>query len=101
MEEAFLVELPLLQEVEAYSQEKLPYEIKRVLSDQQRPGCPSVFTQEQIIKIIDLACKSPSEFGYEVSHWSLNLLVSEIKKQKIADQISAKLVSRFLKMKQI
>lgn len=49
------------------------------------------------MKIIDLACKSPSDFGYEVSQWSLNLLVAEIKKQGIADQISEKSVSRFLK----
>lgn len=49
------------------------------------------------MKIIDLACKAPADFGYEVSQWSLNLLVTEIKKQGIAEQISAKSVSRFLK----
>jgi transposase len=74
----FMAELPLLRKVESSSPEKLSDEIKRVLSDQQRPGYPAVFTQEQILKIIDLACKSPSEFGYEVSHWSLNLLAADI-----------------------
>lgn len=95
----FLSELPLLRQVEEDSPEKLLDEVKRILSDKHRPGCPAVFTQDQIVKIIDLACKPPAEFGYEVSHWSLNLLVAEIKKQGIADQISAKSVSRFLKTK--
>ncbi|NDO27392.1 helix-turn-helix domain-containing protein, partial [[Clostridium] clostridioforme] len=34
-----------------------------------------------------------------VSQWSLPLLVAEIKKQGIAEQISEKSVSRFLKMR--
>lgn len=54
----------------------------------------SIFTQEQIIKIIDPACKNPCDFGYEVSKWSLALLTTEIKKQGIAGQISEKSVSR-------
>jgi transposase len=83
--------------LETTDPDKLPDEISRLLSDNPRPGCPAVYTQEQIVKIIDLACKSASEFGYEVSNWSLNLLVQEIKKQGIAEEISAKSVSRFLK----
>lgn len=91
----FLNAMPMLAEVEYTSPEKLRDEIKILRSDQRRPGCPPDFIQAQILKIIDLACKDPSEFGYEVSHWSLNLLVSEIIKQGIAEQISAKSVSRF------
>ena len=53
------------------------------------------------MRIIDLACGNPNDFGYEVSQWSLPLLVAEIKKQGIAAQISEKSVSRFLKMRQI
>ncbi len=79
--------------------EKLGDEIRAVLSDKKRPGAPSVFTPDQIMRIIDLACSNPNDFGYEVSQWSLPRLVSEIKKQGIAEQISAKSVSRFLKMK--
>ena len=93
----FLDALPLLRDLEAIAPDKLNDEIRRLFSDKHRSGCPSVFTQEQILKIIDLACKSPSDYGYEVSQWSLNLLVTEIKKQGIAEQISAKSVSRFLK----
>jgi len=89
----FLQSLPMLRDLETASSEKLADEITLILTDIKRPGAPYEFTQEQIVRIIDLACKSPSDFGYEVSQWSLNLLVSEIKKQGIADSISAKSVS--------
>lgn len=95
----FLAALPSLQEMEAGAPERLEQEIRLLLSDRKRSGAPSIFTQEQIMAIIDLACKNPCDFGYEVSQWSLPLLVTEIKKQGIADRISAKSVSRFLKMR--
>ncbi|MDO9491145.1 helix-turn-helix domain-containing protein [Acetobacterium sp.] len=97
----FMDALPFLCELEATDPDKLSEAIRHIFSDKQRSGCPAVYTPEQIVKIIDLACKAPSDFGYEVSQWSLNLLVAEIKKQGIAEQISAKSVSRFLKMKSI
>ena len=97
----FLEALPHLREVQESAPNKLSDETRKVFSDRPRPGCPCVFTQEQIMKIIDLACKAPSDFGYEVSQWSLNLLVKEIHRQGIAEDISAKSVSRFLKGGQI
>jgi transposase len=93
----FIASTSVLERLEASDPSNLPAEINRLLSDNPRPGCPAVYTQEQILKIVDLACKLPSDFGYEVSQWSLNLLVQEIIKQGIAEQISAKSVSRFLK----
>lgn len=95
----FLETLPILNEIEVVSPEKLIDKIQELFTDKHRSGCRSIYTQEQIMKIIDLACKSPSEFGYEVSQWSLNLLVAEIKKQGIAEQISVGSVHRFLKIR--
>ncbi len=95
----FLAALPALREIETADPEKLEDEIRIVLSDKKRPGAPPVFTPDQIMKIIDLACNNLSGWGYEVSQWSLPLLVAEIKKQGIAEQISEKSVSRFLKMR--
>lgn len=95
----FLKAIPTLLEVEAANPDKLREEVRLVLSDLKRSGAPTVFTAEQIVKIIDLACKNPADFGYEASHWSLPLLTKEIKKQGIAEQISEKTVSRFLKMR--
>ena len=88
-----------MRKIETDAPEKLEDGIRAVLSDKKRPGAPSVFTPDQIMRIIDLACGSPNDFGYEVSQWSLPLLVAEIKKQGIAAQISEKSVSRFLKMR--
>ncbi len=88
-----------MRKIETDAPEKLGDEIQAVLSDKKRPGAPAVFTPDQIMRIIDLACSSPNDFGYEVSQWSLPLLVAEIKKQGIAAQISEKSVSRFLKMR--
>lgn len=95
----FLAALPSLRKIEADVPQKLKGEIRLILSDRKRPGAPATFTPEQTLAIIDPACKNPCSFGYEVSHWSLSLLTSEIKKQGIADQISEKSVSRFLKMR--
>ncbi len=95
----FLAALPALRQIETADPEKLEDEIRIVLSDKKRPGAPPVFTPDQIMKIIDLACSNPGGWGYEVSQWSLPLLVAEIKKQGIAEQISEKSVSRFLKMR--
>lgn len=95
----FLAALPALREIETADPEKLEDEMRAVLSDKKRPGAPAVFTPDQIMKIIDLACCNPGDFGYEVSQWSLPLLAAEIKKQGIAEQISPKSVSRFLKMR--
>lgn len=95
----FLNALPALRELETSDPDRLEDEIRLVLSDKKRPGAPPVFTADQIMRIIDLACGNPGDFGYEVSQWSLPLLVTEIKKQGIAEQISEKSVSRFLKMR--
>ncbi len=89
--------MPTLREVEANAPEQLEKEIRQRLSDNPRSGHPTVFTAEQIMKIVNLACCKPEDCGYEASQWSLSLLVKEIEKQGIADHISEKTVSRFLK----
>lgn len=50
----FLVAVSLLAKVEIVSPEKLQAEIKTLLTDYRRSP---IFTQEQILKIIELACK--------------------------------------------
>ncbi len=54
-------------------------------------------TDEQIVKILEIACRIPEEFGYEVSHWSLNILAKAVVEEGIVDSISAKRVSDFFK----
>lgn len=93
----FLRSLPLLQEVAEKDPSHLEEAVSSFLDDCPRPGQPPHYTDEQIIKILETACRSPEELGYEASHWSLNLLVDAVVKEGIVDSISAKTVSRFLK----
>lgn len=93
----FLNSLPLLREVEEKNPAGLESEITILLDDRARPGQPPVYTDEQIIKILEIACRNPEEYGYEASHWSLNQLVDVTIKEGIAGSISAKTISRFLK----
>lgn len=93
----FLHSLPLLQEVEEKNPTELENELTRLLADYARPGQPPTYTDEQIIKILEIACRNPADYGYEASHWSLNQLVDVVIKEGIAESISAKTISRFLK----
>lgn len=93
----FINMLPFFQEVAEKAPSHLEETVSSFLDDCPRPGQPSHYTDEQIIKILEIACRSPEDFGYEASHWSLNLLVDIVIKEGIVDSISAKTVSRFLK----
>ncbi len=93
----FLKKLPLLQEVAEKDPSSLEKAVASFLNDSPRPGQPMHYTDEQIIKILETACRTPEELGYEASHWSLNLLVDAVIKTGIVDSISAKTISRFLK----
>ena len=93
----FIKNLPLLQEIAEKDPSHLEEAVSSFLNDCPRPGQPSHYTDEQIIKILEIACRDPQELGYDVSQWSLNLLVDAVIKGGIVESISAKTVSRFLK----
>lgn len=93
----FLKSLPFLQEVAEKDPSHLEEAVSSFLDDSPRPGQPPHYTDEQIIRILEIACRNPEELGYEASHWSLNLLVDAVVKEGIVESISAKTVSRFLK----
>ena len=81
----FIKKLPLLQEISEKDPAKLAEAVSSFLNDCPRPGQPPHYTGEQIIKILEIACRNPEELGYEVSHWSLNLLVDAVIKEGIVD----------------
>lgn len=93
----FLKSLPLLREIEEKNPTELEDKITSLLSDYARTGQPPTYTDEQIIRILEIACRTPEEYGYEASHWSLNQLVDVVIKEGVAESISAKTISRFLK----
>jgi len=87
----------LINGTEQNSPDKLEETIESCLKDLPRPGCPCEFTEEQIIKILEIACRNPDEFGYETSHWSLNQLANTVTELGIVESISPSSISRFLK----
>ena len=44
--------------------------IAAALADAPRPGAPATFTAEQIIHIINLACRPPAQFERPVTAWT-------------------------------
>jgi transposase len=86
-----------LKTVEQSKPKELENAVIELLKDIQRPGAPCNFTEEQIIRILEIACRNPVEFGYESSHWSLTQLAAVAVKEGIVDSISPASVHRFLK----
>ena len=68
-----------------------------LLTDEPRPGAPGVFTPEQIVQIVALACEAPAASGRPVSHWTVRELADEAVKRGIVEHISPRSVGRFLK----
>jgi len=86
-----------LDEIEQKNPQGLHDAIENLLKDAPRPGCPCDFTEVQIIQILETACRQPSEFGHESSHWSLPQLAKAVIELGIVDTISPASVGRFLK----
>ena len=86
-----------LRRTETESPHKMRRLIEKILSDAQRPGAPSTFTDEQVAAIIALACEDPAKMGLPFSHWSPKLLRIEAIKLGIVESISVRQIGRFLK----
>lgn len=68
-----------------------------LLSDEERPGAPPKFTEEQLCQILSVSCERPEESNLPLSHWSLSSLASELQRRGIVDKISTSHLSVFLK----
>jgi transposase len=75
----------------------LPAAIATVLADAPRSGAPDIFSAEQIIHILNLACTPPPDSDRPVHAWTARELADEAVKQKIVSAISPRTVGRFLK----
>lgn len=71
--------------------------VAAALADAPRPGAPGTFTAEQIVQIINLACRPPAQLGRPVAAWTPRELADEAAKQGIVGTISPRTVGRFLK----
>ncbi len=75
--------------------EDLPLEDR--LSDVPRPGKPARITDEQVAKIVALACETPADSQRPISQWSSRELAAEIQQRGIVEQISGRHAARLLK----
>ena len=71
--------------------------MEATLADARRSGAPTIYTPEQIIGILAIACEPPEASGRPVSHWTARELAEEAVKRKIVPSISTRTVGRFLK----
>jgi len=71
--------------------------IAAALADAPRAGAPATFTAEQIVQIINLACRPPEQLDRPVTAWTPRELADEAIRQGIVARISPRTVERFLK----
>ena len=76
-------------------------ELILILTDKPRSGSPCKFTENDRNKIIALASESPEKIGLPFTHWSLELLRSELINRKIVFSISTSHLARLLKNMQV
>jgi putative transposase len=86
-----------LRRVETETPHKTRSTVKKLLSDEQRPGRTATFSDEQVAAIIAMACEAPERFGVPCSHWTPGLLRIEVIKRGIVSSISVRHIGRFLK----
>jgi len=78
------------------SDKKLGAIIWAVLSDRPRTGRPGKFSQEQLVKIIAIACEDPVLSKRPISHWTARELADEAVLRNIVLSISIRTVRRLL-----
>lgn len=66
------------------------------LSDSTRPGRPLIFTAEQVVELIAMACEIKDDSEESASHWTWGDLAREAVHRKIVKSISPSSVGRFL-----
>ena len=84
-------------ETEKLDDKKIKSIIIAILDDRPRAGRPNIYTTEQIVQIVSIACEEPSESGRPISHWSRRELRAEAVKRRVVENISPRTVGRFLK----
>lgn len=67
------------------------------LTDAPRPGKPVRITDEQVCRIVALACESPADSQRPISQWTSRELALEIKNRGIVHEISGRHAARLLK----
>src|SRR6266498_2466849 len=67
------------------------------LSDLPRSGKPVRITDEQVCRMVELACEAPERSGRPISQWTAREIADEEKQRGIVETISARHAARLLK----
>jgi len=87
--------LAKLEATEIKSKEYIE-KILMTLRDASRSGRPIIFTAEQVVQIVAMACEVKDNSDSHVSHWTHGDLAAEAVKRGLVDSISVSSVGRFL-----
>ena len=71
--------------------------IGAILADAPRSGRPPVFSAEQVVQIVNLACTAPRAVGRPIDAWTPRERADEAEHQGVVASISATTVGRFLR----
>lgn len=71
--------------------------VEERLADAPRSGAPATITDEQVSKIVALACEAPERSGRPISQWSAREIADEIERRGIVERISGRHARRLLK----
>jgi transposase len=67
------------------------------LYDAVRSGRPPVYMPSQRLRVIEVACQNPADFGLFETRWSLSLLSDILRRRRLVPKISRATVQRILK----
>ena len=81
--------------LDAVSLDELPA-LER-LTDAPRSGKPVRITDEQVCRLLELACEAPERSGRPISQWSEREIADEVRARGIIEQISDRHAARLLK----
>lgn len=84
----FASNLPRLLSISEESPEDLEPEMEIILLDRPRSGRPLQYDNTIRLRIKLIACQSPKDHGFELSHWSLDALRKAVIKVGIVKDIS-------------
>ena len=90
-----------LKKTEVESPQKMRSSIEKILSDEQRPGAPAKFRDEQVAAIIALSLEDPAKLDLPFSHWSPKLLQIEAIKRGIVEDISVRQIGRLIDWREL
>jgi putative transposase len=76
-------------------------EMLKSLNDLPRSGTPKRITLAQEQQIVALACEKPTDYGVEMTNWTLEMLAKVAIAQGILESISPRYVGEILKKVQV